>query len=137
MRLISRGELLEKLERHDEFKLVMTLSAFAYEAKHIRGSAPLRDRSPTALDALDPDEEIVVYCADVHCSASIYAYHVLEQEGYKRRAPVRRRHRRLGGSRLRPRGRTVRSDQSGRTMQRKPMWLVEVSIASPWRAAGR
>ena len=35
MRLISRDELLAKLERHDEFKLVMTLSAFAYEAKHI------------------------------------------------------------------------------------------------------
>ncbi len=26
---------------------------------------------------------------------------------------------------------------SQRTMQRKPMWLVEVSIASGWRAAGR
>ncbi len=24
-----------------------------------------------------------------------------------------------------------------RTTQRKPMWLVDVSIASPWRAAGR
>ncbi len=83
MRLISRGELLEKLERHDEFKLVMTLSAFAYEAKHIRGSLRF-ETAADALDALDPDEEIVVYCADVHCSASIYAYYVLEQEGYKR-----------------------------------------------------
>ena len=26
---------------------------------------------------------------------------------------------------------------SGRMMQRKPMWLVDVSIVSPWRAAGR
>jgi hypothetical protein len=24
-----------------------------------------------------------------------------------------------------------------RTMQRNPMWLVEVSTVSPWRAAGR
>ena len=27
--------------------------------------------------------------------------------------------------------------RQGRTMQRKPMWLVEVSIASPCSAAGR
>jgi hypothetical protein len=27
--------------------------------------------------------------------------------------------------------------RSPRTMQRKPMWLVEVSIGSAWRAAGR
>ena len=27
--------------------------------------------------------------------------------------------------------------QPGRMTQRKPMWLVDVSIASPWRAAGR
>ena len=26
---------------------------------------------------------------------------------------------------------------SARTTQRKPRWLVDVSIASPWRAAGR
>ena len=35
-----------------------------------------------------------------------------------------RRHRGLGRS-------------TYRTMQRKPMWLVEVSIVSGWRAAGR
>jgi hypothetical protein len=27
--------------------------------------------------------------------------------------------------------------QASRTTQRKPMWPVEVSTASPWRAAGR
>ena len=31
----------------------------------------------------------------------------------------------------------ARARHSGRMMQRKPMWLVDVSIVSPWRAAGR
>ena len=37
-----------------------------------------------AFAALDPTEEIIVYCADVHYAASIYAYHHLERAGYTR-----------------------------------------------------
>ena len=83
MRLISRGELLEKLERHDEFKLVMTLPAHAYRAKHIPTSLHC-ETVEQMLNALDPWDEIVVYCADVHCPASIRAYRLLEREGYGR-----------------------------------------------------
>jgi 3-mercaptopyruvate sulfurtransferase SseA len=36
------------------------------------------------LGALNPREETVVYCADVHCSASIYAYYLLDRAGYGR-----------------------------------------------------
>jgi rhodanese-related sulfurtransferase len=83
MNTITREDLHRKLEQHDEFKLVMTLSAFAYETKHIPGSLHF-ETVDAALAALDPDEEVVVYCADVYCAASIYAYRLLEREGYRR-----------------------------------------------------
>ena len=83
MNLISRDELRAKLDGGAEFKLVMTLSEFAYAAKHIPTSLHFETVSET-LGALDPREEIVVYCADVHCAASIYAYHLLERKGYTR-----------------------------------------------------
>jgi rhodanese-related sulfurtransferase len=83
MNLISRDELRAKLERGEDFKLVMTLSGSAYRAKHIPGSLHF-ETVEEALAALDPEEEIVVYCADVYCPASIYAYHLLERAGYRR-----------------------------------------------------
>jgi rhodanese-related sulfurtransferase len=86
MKLIDRRELREKLERGDEFRLVMTLSELAYRAKHIPTSVCF-ETIGDALDVLDRADEIVVYCADAHCAASIYAYRFLEREGY---ADVRR-----------------------------------------------
>ena len=83
MKLITRDELRRKIERGDEFKLVMTLSALAYCAKHIPNSCYF-ETITEALAELDPAEEIVVYCADVHCVASIYAYVRLERAGYTR-----------------------------------------------------
>jgi rhodanese-related sulfurtransferase len=86
MKLIDRRELREKLERGDEFRLVMTLSELAYRAKHIPTSVRF-ETIGDALDVLDRADEIVVYCADAHCAASIYAYRFLEREGF---ADVRR-----------------------------------------------
>ena len=83
MNLISGEELHQKLERREEFALVMTLSAFAYGVKHIPGSLHF-ETVDEALATLGRDEEIVVYCADVHCAASIYAYRLLERAGYRR-----------------------------------------------------
>ncbi len=83
MNLITRDELRQKLERGDEFKLLMTMSATAYRAKHIPSSEHF-DSTEDAMAALDPGEEIVVYCADIHCAASIYAYRTFEREGYPR-----------------------------------------------------
>ena len=59
MNVINREELHRKLERHDELKLVMTLSAFAYGSKHIPGSLHF-ETVDEALASLDRDEEIVV-----------------------------------------------------------------------------
>ena len=83
MNLISREELRRKLERGDEFELVMTLPWLAYRAKHIPGSLHF-ETVEEAVAALDREDEIVVYCADVHCVASIYAYQFLEREGFTR-----------------------------------------------------
>jgi 3-mercaptopyruvate sulfurtransferase SseA len=83
MNLITRDELRAKLDRGDEFKLVMTLPEPAYRAKHIPTSLHFETVKET-LGAFDRGDEIVVYCADVHCPASIYAYHLLERAGYGR-----------------------------------------------------
>ena len=82
MKLISRDELWAKLERGDNFKLVMALSS-AYQAKHIPGSLHFA-KWREALAALDPAQEIVVYCAGVYCAASIRLYSLLERSGYTR-----------------------------------------------------
>jgi 3-mercaptopyruvate sulfurtransferase SseA len=37
-----------------------------------------------ALALLEPDDEIVVYCSNVYCAASIYAYYALRRCGFTR-----------------------------------------------------
>jgi len=83
MNVITREELREKLERGEELQLVMALGAHAYEAKRIPGTRHF-ETVGEALASLDPHEEIVLYCATVYCPASIYAYRLLEREGYRR-----------------------------------------------------
>ena len=80
MNLITRDELHRKLERGDDFRLVMTLSRFAFEATRIPTSLHFDD----AASGLDRCDEIVVYCGDIHCAASIRAYRRLERAGYRR-----------------------------------------------------
>ena len=59
-RTIDRDELKAKLDRGDEFKLVMVLGEWGFHAKHIPGSLNLNspDQVPSMLD---PKDEIVVY----------------------------------------------------------------------------
>ena len=52
MNLITREELKEKLDRGDDFKLVMVLNEWAYRAKHIPGSIHL-DTTAEALRVLE------------------------------------------------------------------------------------
>ena len=82
MKLISHDELKSKLERKDQFKLVMALGAWEYRAKHIPGS--LHFLTPEeALASLAQDDEIVVYCSSYECIASVLAYEYLVHHGYK------------------------------------------------------
>jgi rhodanese-related sulfurtransferase len=80
--LISREELKEKLDRGDEFKLVMTYHEWAYKSKHIPDSINI-DTSEDALELLDPADEIVVYCTNSACNASVKAYKFLVSHEFK------------------------------------------------------
>lgn len=82
MQLISREELRARLDRGDDFKLVMTWTDQAYQAKHIPGSIHIFEPDK-ALKLLDPEDEIVVYCTNVACNASITAYWFLVNHGYQ------------------------------------------------------
>lgn len=81
MKTISREELREKLDRDDDFKLVMTMSDWAFNAKHIPGSINVYSEA-AGLELLDPDDEIVVYCSYKDCVASQMAYEILRKYGY-------------------------------------------------------
>ena len=81
--LIGREELKEKLDRGDDFKLVMVLGEWEYRAKHIPGS--LRVSTPEeGLEVLDPDDEIVLYDSGPACPASRMACRFLKAHGYRR-----------------------------------------------------
>jgi hypothetical protein len=56
MNLISREQLKEKLDRGDDFKLVMVLGDWAYRAKHIPGSLNI-SRIQDAANILSVDDE--------------------------------------------------------------------------------
>jgi rhodanese-related sulfurtransferase len=79
---INRSELRSKLDTGDPIKLVMALNRWAFEAKHIPGS--LHFDTPNELySALQQDDEIIVYCSNVDCLASVALYWALIDRGYK------------------------------------------------------
>ena len=81
MKTISREELKEKLDRKEKFRLVMALAEWAYEAKHIPGSIHFATMKE-AIQSLNKDDEIVVYCSDENCIASTALGQLLERNGY-------------------------------------------------------
>jgi rhodanese-related sulfurtransferase len=81
--LIRCEELKEKLDRGDDFKLVMVLGEWEYRAKRIPGS--LRVSSPEeGLAVLDPNDETVLYDSGPACPASRMACRFLKAHGYER-----------------------------------------------------
>jgi rhodanese-related sulfurtransferase len=83
MNLISREELKEKLDREDKFKLVNALGEWAFNAKHIPGSLNISNIQD-AKKTLVPDEDIVIYCSNPVCIASIVGYQLLTRMGYNK-----------------------------------------------------
>jgi rhodanese-related sulfurtransferase len=81
IRTISRQELKAMLDRGDRFKLVMALNRWAFEAKHIPGSLHF-DTPQELYAAVQPDDEVVVYCSHVDCLASVAMYRELVRRGY-------------------------------------------------------
>ena len=79
---ITTNELAEKLNRGDNFKLVMTFSEWAFKAKHIPGSINIYSEE-SAAGLINPSDEIVVYCVNKVCQASINAYQMLYNNGFR------------------------------------------------------
>ena len=81
IRTIGRDELRSKLARGDDFKLIMALNRWAFDAKHIPGS--LHFDTPAELYAATrPEDEVIVYCSNVDCLSSVAVYRELVKRGY-------------------------------------------------------
>ncbi len=85
MNLIDGDELKQKLDRGDDFKLVMVLNERAFRLKHIPGSINVFVQSiKPGMNLLSPDDEIVVYCTGGPCIASTFAYRTLADLGFQK-----------------------------------------------------
>ena len=65
VKMISRDELKEKIDRCDDFVLVETLPAMAYQSAHLPGAInlPPDEVIKSAYQVLpNKDADIVVYC---------------------------------------------------------------------------
>ncbi len=82
IRLITRQQLKEKLDQGHNFILAMTLDEYAFQCKHIPGSICLHNMED-AIRLFKPQDEIVVYCSNVLCKASIMTYHFLVSKGFE------------------------------------------------------
>lgn len=82
-RVISAKELKEKLDRGDHFRLLNALGDWEFRAKHIPGSEHVTT-AEQAVGSIDPGEEIVVYCSDPECHASVKLYKDLVDRGFRR-----------------------------------------------------
>lgn len=80
MNLISREELKAKLDRGDDFKLLMVMDEWAFKSQHIPGS--IQESQPAQASWLQKDDEIVVYCTGGTCTDSLMAYQSLVSSGF-------------------------------------------------------
>jgi rhodanese-related sulfurtransferase len=81
IRTIGREELREKLDRGVPITLIMALNRWAFAAKHIPGSVHF-DTPEALYAAVDPGDEVVVYCSNVDCLSSVALYRDLVRRGY-------------------------------------------------------
>ena len=81
VREITTLELVEKLNGSNQFKLIMTYHEWAFKSKHIPSSLNIHSEE-SAAGLIDHSDEIVVYCVNRQCIASITAYHILEKMGF-------------------------------------------------------
>ena len=82
---VSREQLQGMLASGAPFKLVMAASDFGFRAKHIPGSIHLGAHGgPDARAAgLTQDDDVVVYCSNLDCNASLAAIAHLRAQGYR------------------------------------------------------
>jgi rhodanese-related sulfurtransferase len=78
---IDREQLRARLARGDQFKLVMAGSNWAFDTKHLPGSIHF-ETPQQMLTALNRDDDVVVYCSNVDCAASLNTIKKLVEAGY-------------------------------------------------------
>ena len=83
MKTLNREELKAKLDRGDNFKLVMAMDDYAYELMHIPGSLHFSTMLE-AMKQLTPEDEVVLYCSTKWCHDSLNAYLVLQDNGFSK-----------------------------------------------------
>ena len=81
VRIIKREELKAKIDRRDDFKLVMAMDQWHFDACRIPGSTLVPSKKD-ALKLLRKDEEIVVYCSDDACFTSRSVADFMERSGF-------------------------------------------------------
>ena len=81
VRTISRDELWAKIQRGDDFKLIMALNRWAFDAKHIPGSLHF-DTPDELYRAVRTEDDVVVYCSHIDCLSSVAMYRDLVRRGY-------------------------------------------------------
>ena len=83
MSTITREELKEKFDGAGDFKLINCLDDWMFRAKRIPGSIHFESLEH-ALDTLDPREEVIVYCSNSGCTASVLMYQRLVEHGFQK-----------------------------------------------------
>ena len=81
MRTLSAIEVKNRIKQNSKVHLVNTLNGNAFIKAHIPNSLNITSMKVAEL-LFDKDDEIIVYCSDVTCTASYYAYKQLEAVGY-------------------------------------------------------
>lgn len=82
---ITTEELEEKFGNDEDFILVDVLGEEYFEKGHIPGAVniPFGRIAKTALQEMEKDDDIVVYCKNTKCSASPKAAEKLEDLGFE------------------------------------------------------
>jgi rhodanese-related sulfurtransferase len=82
MNTITAKELKQRIENHENLKLINAMEENKFRLKHIPGSLNLFRREDLESNLLK-DEPIIVYCTDNSCNKSFMLYQLLEALGYK------------------------------------------------------
>src|SRR3954471_6981107 len=79
---LTADQLRATMTRGDQVKLVMAGSEWAFRTKHLPGSLHFKT-PPDMFAALGKDDEIVVYCSNFDCHASLATIQKLREHGYQ------------------------------------------------------
>jgi rhodanese-related sulfurtransferase len=80
---ITREELKAKLDSGESFSLINCLDEWMFRAKRIPGSI-LFESLKNVLETLDPEKEVIVYCSNFGCTASVMVYQLLVDHCFRK-----------------------------------------------------